>query len=178
MTYKTNGEDKIMEKTYKTDIQTKKKLGRQHASGFAIAILLAFGFAMPAQAVVGGGVYPDTSVTILTINIPVRLHQIPPLPDGSYGQYSVNCQAMDMSERLLPSGGSFSENISSGEVNKTVTVAVHPYVGRGTPVTPSQIRGYKCYINLRGLAGTALSPMHAPGTTFRPIVTYHWGVRL
>jgi len=160
-------EDTTMKTEYETHVRAEKKSGRR-MSGLAMAALLAFGFAVPAQAIMMPGDSIDRSVTLATINIPVRLHNIPPLTSGGYGTYSVSCTVKDMSGHYLNASGLNEEAISSGEVNTTLVIRIHPIVGRSrSRVNPSQLASWQCHLTVQQQSGAGLAGRHAPGTTLR-----------
>ena len=177
MKYKSNREDKIMEKTCKTDVQTKKKLGRQYASGLALAALLAFGYAMPAhglnldmnalsdamrQKQEENSMY-DTHVTLATITVPVRLHNFP-----SSAKFRVDCKVYSRNRHTLPAGGVSSSLYISDSV-KHATVDIFPL--KGASVTASQLASWQCFLSVNGKdSRSGLTQMHKSGTTYKPNV--------
>jgi len=184
MTYKTNGEESIMKTTHETSVRVKNNMGRCRASGLALAALLTFGYAMPAHGVGGfpagfgsavgrarDSLY-DMGVTLATIRVPVKLHQ---LPASSY--YIVACDVYDRPHGSLRKRGSSSPNDSSGhgytdasgDADTTVVVPIHPLksVSSRLPLVT-----WMCHLNIisKGFglrSGSHLATMAKSGTPFR-----------
>jgi len=178
MIYKTNREEEIMKTTHETNVRIKGNRGRCGASGLVLAVLLAFGFAMPAH----GFVMPlgaaaegaleaqyDMGVTLATIRVPVKLHH---LPDSYF--YFVTCDVYDRPHgSLRKRGGNVNSGTgttnASGDANTTIVVVVHPLKNISNPLP---LVTWLCHLNINfkgvGLtSGSRLSTMAKKGTRFK-----------
>jgi len=176
MTYKTNREEEIMKTTHETNVRVKGDRGRCGASGLVLAALLAFGYVMPAHGVDFGAAAGraleaqyDMGVTLATIRVPVKLHN---LPDSYF--YFVTCDVYDrphgsLRKRGGNTGGARGNTNASGDANTTVAVTIHPFKNISNPLP---LVTWQCHLNINfkgvGLtSGSHLSTMAKRGARFK-----------
>jgi len=180
MKYEINREETTMKTGYETNARAEKKSGRR-MSGFALAALLVFGFAVPAHSLPPGlaGIGSralsgfeidsegyrhthDMGITLATINVPVKLHHMP-----EFIMYSVACEVYDRHHgRLRRVGDGEHFKLAPIDVDITLPVTIHPLKSvsdRGALTT------WMCHLKVKDSRNVA--SLRKPGTRLRKDVS-------